>query len=223
MKKQTPQSFLNLQLIIKAERLFFVRKGERTKHMIIEKAASLFNQRGYVASSMVDVMNETGLERGGLYNHFRSKDELAIQAFNHAVETMRAKFRDALTGKKPIANRLLAFLDVFSQLYEDTPIPGGCPIMNVAIETDTAHPLLKEQAKQAMAELHQFIERVVLKAIERGEVSSRIKADEVATLFLSSMEGALMLSRLHEDKKYLSQTVAFLQDYIQKQLTVTTA
>ncbi len=200
-----------------------MRKGERTRKLIIEKAACLFNQRGYVASSMVDVMQETGLERGGLYNHFGSKDELAVQAFHHAVESVGTKFREALTAKKQTADRLLAFLDVFSQLFEGSPIPGGCPIMNVAIETDTVHPFLKEEAKQAMALLHQSIERVVLRGIERGDVRPQVKPDEVATLMLSSLEGALMLSRLHDDKKFLVQMIAFLQEYIQKQLASNTA
>ncbi|PLR79671.1 TetR/AcrR family transcriptional regulator [Bacillus canaveralius] len=200
-----------------------MRKGERTKKMIIEKAANLFNQRGYVASTMVDVMNATGLERGGLYNHFSSKDELANEAFLYAAETIGSKYREALWTENHIVERLHGFLHIFSRLYEDTPIPGGCPIMNVAIETDAVNPVLKDYANQAMLQLHESIGRVVMQGIEYGEVSSQVNPEEVATVLLSSLEGALMLSRLHKDKKFLNQTIDHLQDYIRKRVVKETA
>ena len=54
-----------------------VKKGERTRRVIVEKAAALFNTRGYFGSSINDLTRETGLEKGGIYSHFSSKEELA--------------------------------------------------------------------------------------------------------------------------------------------------
>jgi TetR/AcrR family transcriptional repressor of nem operon len=54
-----------------------VKKGERTRRVIVEKAAALFNTRGYFGSSINDLMREMGLQKGGIYNHFSSKEELA--------------------------------------------------------------------------------------------------------------------------------------------------
>ena len=55
-------------------------KGERTRQHIIETAAPLFNQRGFTGASMADLMEATGLEKGGIYRHCGSKDELAVAA-----------------------------------------------------------------------------------------------------------------------------------------------
>ena len=60
-------------------------KGELTRERIIAQAAPLFNQRGFAGCSMQDVMEATGLEKGGLYRHFSSKEELAAEAFRYAV------------------------------------------------------------------------------------------------------------------------------------------
>jgi len=62
---------------------------------IIEQAAALFNQQGYAGSSMSDLMRVTGLQKGGIYNHFRSKDELAL-AFDFAVNRVQEEFMGAL-------------------------------------------------------------------------------------------------------------------------------
>ena len=59
-------------------------KAQQTKARIVRQAAELFNQKGYAGSSIADVMQATGLKKGGIYNHFKSKDELALAAFDYA-------------------------------------------------------------------------------------------------------------------------------------------
>src|ERR1700756_2896250 len=62
-------------------------KGEQTRQAIIEKAAPLFNQRGFEGCSLADIMQATGLEKGGVYRHFSSKEELAAEVFRYAMRT----------------------------------------------------------------------------------------------------------------------------------------
>ena len=85
-----------------------MRKGEETRQTIIAKAAPLFNQQGYAGASMADIMAATGLQKGGLYNHFASKDELAVAAFAHNWEQMRALLVQALAAAGDSAMAQLA-------------------------------------------------------------------------------------------------------------------
>ncbi len=61
-----------------------MRKGEQTRHEIIRKAAPIFNQRGYEGAALSELMEATGLEKGGIYRHFESKEQLAGEAFDYA-------------------------------------------------------------------------------------------------------------------------------------------
>ena len=61
-----------------------MRKGAATRPRIIAQAAPVFNQRGFSGCSMQDLMDATGLEKGGIYRHFESKEELAAEAFDYA-------------------------------------------------------------------------------------------------------------------------------------------
>src|ERR1700721_4156436 len=61
-----------------------VRKGEATRQDIIRKAAPISNRKGYSGAALSDLMRATGLEKGGIYRHFESKQELAEDAFDHA-------------------------------------------------------------------------------------------------------------------------------------------
>src|SRR5579871_1604518 len=105
-------------------------KGARTRERIIEQAAPLFNQKGFFGSSLSDIMEATGLKKGGIYNHFGSKEELALQAFDYASACVSERVALLLTGKQTAVERLLAFASVFCDMTTNPPVPGGCPLLN---------------------------------------------------------------------------------------------
>ncbi len=53
------------------------------------------NTKDYFRSSINDLVRETGLKKGGIYNHFGSKEQLALEAFDYAAEIMRGRFEPA--------------------------------------------------------------------------------------------------------------------------------
>ena len=193
-------------------------KAQETKARIIEKAAALFNQQGYAGSSMSDLMRVTGLQKGGIYNHFRSKDELALEAFDFAVNRVQSEFIGALKGKRHAVERLIAILSVYERMFDSPPVQGGCPILNTAVESDDAHPALRERAQLAMDAWRILLQRIVDKGIMRGELHSTVDADTVATILIATIEGAVMLSKLYGDANHLERAVNFLKTYVQQQL-----
>ena len=81
-------------------------KGAATRQRIVELAAPVFNQRGYVGASMRDLVDATGLEKGGIYNHFGSKEQLALEAYDHAMSLVTsglARVAEARARRDPAA------------------------------------------------------------------------------------------------------------------------
>ncbi len=193
-------------------------KAQATKMRIIEQAAALFNQQGYAGSSMSDIMRVTGLQKGGIYNHFRSKDELALEAFDFAVNRVQSEFLGALKGKRHAVERLIAILSVYERMFDSPPVQGGCPILNTAVESDDAHPALRERAQLAMDAWRILLQRIVDKGIMRGELHSTVDASAVATILIATIEGAVMLSKLYGDANHLERALNFLKTYVQHQL-----
>jgi TetR/AcrR family transcriptional repressor of nem operon len=190
-------------------------KGERTRRRVIERAAPVFNQRGYRGSSLRDVMEATGLEKGGIYNHFRNKDELAAAAFEHNVDLIRQRIRAALAGRRHSVDRLRAILDVYRTFGVDPPYAGGCPLLNAAVDSDDTSPAMRERVRAAMDELRDgTLGRIVARGIERGELRPGTDADAVATVVVSGIEGALMLSHLYRDRTFVDQTIDHLAQYV---------
>ncbi|MGG1325034.1 TetR/AcrR family transcriptional regulator [Priestia megaterium] len=193
-----------------------MRKGARTKQMIIEKASGLLNTQGYLATSITDIMEKTGMEKGGIYNHFKSKQELSLDAFSFSIETMATNFEEAIRNKNTSIEKLSALLEVFLSLAEGKPIPGGCPILNAAIESDDAHPALRDETIKAMNGLYSLVLGIIRNGIRNGEITSTIDSETFTTIFISTIEGSLMMTKLYNDTTYINRSIGFLRDYLSK-------
>jgi AcrR family transcriptional regulator len=191
-----------------------VRSGEETRDNIIRKAAALFNQHGFAGSSMADIMAATGLQKGGIYRHFESKEQLAVEALDYAVDLMGRRFAEALEGKTHALDRLNAIVSVFAAVPHDPPVPGGCPVMNAGIENDDGNPVLRERARAAMEGLRALVIRVTERGRERGEVRAGVDPQALASMMIASLEGGVMMSKLYGDEAHMARVVEHVRLYL---------
>jgi AcrR family transcriptional regulator len=195
-----------------------ISKGDHTRDMILRQAAQLFNRRGFFGAAMSDLMAETGLEKGGIYNHFKSKEDLAFQAFDFAVDLVRQELIKAVQDNPNTLDRLVATIAVFEREAEGYPLAGGCPIMNTAIEADDAHPGLRRRAQLAMDEWHEFVRHTIRRGQAKGEIRSDVDAEVFSTVFISMLEGAIMQSKLYGHQEPMRRVAGHLRDYIERQV-----
>ena len=192
--------------------------SKETRAKIIQISAELFNTKGYSGTSISDVMQATGLKKGGIYNHFKSKEELALAAFDYAFQQVKKRTLKAWHKNNNARDRLLAIINNFLSYIDDPPIIGGCPILNTAIESDDAHPALQKKALEAMDSLRSLIRRIIEKGMAKGEINPDTQPDEVATVIISTIEGGIMMSKLYRDPIHLRRAVNHLSQYIQTNL-----
>jgi TetR/AcrR family transcriptional regulator, transcriptional repressor for nem operon len=174
-----------------------MNKGELTRQRIIAEAAPLFNQRGYAGCSMQDIMDATGMEKGGLYRHFASKEELAVEALRYALANSTWTRMENLEEIEGTVERLRCVI----RRFVETPsaMPGGCPLMNAAIDCDDGNPMLRQVALDAIQAWKGRLVRVVEEGIERGEMRRDVEPRRIANTIVATLEGALMVSRLERN------------------------
>jgi TetR/AcrR family transcriptional regulator, transcriptional repressor for nem operon len=194
-------------------------KAQQTKARIVQQAAAVFNQKGYAGSSIADIMQATGLKKGGIYNHFQSKDELAVAAFDYAVSLMSQEVWSAVKTKRNAIARLQALVSSYLVYIETPPIVGGCPILNTAIEADDTDSPLRDRVIAAINNWRNLIVRIINQGIKKGEIPATIEPDTVATIIICNIEGAIMMSQLEKNPVHLERAVSHLQQYIQSILT----
>lgn len=189
-------------------------KGERTRSFIIERSAPIFNTQGFAGTSMKDIMQATGLEKGGIYNHFGSKRDIALAAFDYAIAMTYQRIRVTIESIEHHADRLIALCDVFSTFLLEPVVEGGCPLMNMAIDADDTEPILRDAVKRAMSYLDAIIHAIIDEGKGVGYIRQDVNAPALATVMIAILEGALMLSKLHDDDSHLEHANAHLALYI---------
>src|ERR1700758_5813990 len=166
-----------------------MRKGEQTRHEIIRKAAPIFNQKGYEGAALSDLMQATGLEKGGMYRHFDSKQQLAAEAFDYAwTLVMDTRFE----GTQSIPNTVDRLKQIVRNFWERGAglVPGGCPLLNTAIDSDDGNPQLREKARRALSSWLDRLRTTIEEGQRRGEIRGDIDSGELATLIVSTLEGS---------------------------------
>ncbi|GAA4846744.1 TetR/AcrR family transcriptional regulator [Algivirga pacifica] len=175
-------------------------KGIDTRSKIIMQSARLFNRVGYHACALSDIMKATGLKKGGIYNHFSNKDEIAEAAFDYNFNLIKKTLQERLFRETDPREKIEAILDTYAHLERLPEFEAGCPIFNTAVDASNTHPKLKEKAKQAINHLKTYIIKKIEEGMEQGIFQSTADKEAVATMMLMTMEGALVMSRVSDDR-----------------------
>jgi TetR/AcrR family transcriptional repressor of nem operon len=186
-----------------------MRKGQQTRRDIIRKAAPIFNQKGFAGAALSDLMEATGLEKGGIYRHFDSKEQLAVEAFDYA---WKAAVDARLEGTAEIADAVDRVKQIVRNFQERRAglVAGGCPLLNTAIDTDDGNPRLRVKARRALEAW-----------LRRLQVRPDADVEQISTLIVSALEGGLMVGRLQKDGDALAGVVQHLESYLETQVRAT--
>ena len=183
-----------------------MKKSEVTKQVIIQKSAAVFNQKGFDGTSMNDIMEATGLTKGGLYGNFKNKDEIAAAAFEYAVDYIWAEIGRRTGVIDNSLDKLKAVVYFYKEHLFNPPIKGGCPILNTGVMTENVPGAMKEGVKQAILDWESAIVKTLEKGKKKGEVGTNTNSEEFATLFLATLEGGMLLSRITQSIEPFKKT-----------------
>jgi TetR/AcrR family transcriptional repressor of nem operon len=192
-----------------------MRKGEATRQHIIAQAAPLFNQRGYEGCSLNDIMAATGLEKGGIYRHFESKEELAAEAFDFAWSLAFARRSQSLEGIPNHVDRLKQYIANFVQR---SGFPGGCPLLNTAVDSDNGNPVLREKVRRALRSWKSLLEAILTEGIAAGTVRPGIDPAKVSSILIAGLEGGMLLSRIERTDRALRDALEFLDAWLESEV-----
>ncbi|HTM98248.1 MAG TPA: TetR/AcrR family transcriptional regulator [Pedobacter sp.] len=189
-------------------------KAEQTKQFIIEKSAPIFNKKGFAATSMNDILQATGLAKGGVYGNFESKEEIALMAFEYANECLMKALSSRIKKEVSANDKLVAIFNFYHNYSIDPILEGGCPLLNTAIDSDFNFPELKEKAASALIKMLASLAYIINKGIANKEFRKKVDAKAEANLIFSVIEGGMMMSRLNNDPKYLNNLLTYLKTHI---------
>lgn len=187
-------------------------KSEHTTAFIIEKTAPVFNKNGYVGTSLSDITRATGLTKGAIYGNFDSKEHLALEAFNFTIRKVMGFIAEQVNAQEMASAKLRAITGFYRNYYQFTMALGGCPVLNVGIDSNHQNPALKERVNDVIKKLIQRIDDILRLGIEQKEFKSTVNTKQYATRIYSIIEGSVFTAVMMKDEKHLSDMMDFLDN-----------
>jgi TetR/AcrR family transcriptional repressor of nem operon len=194
-------------------------KSDRTRRIIIEKASSLFNRKGYHGTSMSDILKATGLAKGGIYGHFASKEEIVAEAFSHAFYRVMDEMAIRIKSKTTAMEKLDAILEFYDHFVSQPPVEGGCPILNYSSHSlEEEVPAMKKLLSSATRTMLDALVRIIEKGQKYEQIKPGIHAEAYAEIIYSRIEGALMLTKATGDESRLRRLIEALRQDMHRDL-----
>lgn len=165
---------------------------------ILTEGLRLVHQRGFANASVRDIVQAAGVPQGSFTNHFASKEAFGLEILEiyyqnsrrNAAETLR---NDAL----PPLQRLGAYIDGQKDRLNANSMRNGCLIGNFTAEAcDNSEPI-RQRLLEAFAESRESIAYCLRAAVAAGELKPDIDPSEVAGFIVSSLQGAILVSKAH--------------------------
>lgn len=189
-------------------------KAQRTRQYILERAAPLFNTKGFDGTSLSDLERATGLTKGALYGNFGDKETLASESFAFSATQVRSRINERLNGISTYKGKLFAVLDFFSEYVLNPPVAGGCPLLNAAVEVDDHRVSMRGRVAQEIVEIVNSIAVLLKKGIKSGEFRKDTDVRALAYVIFCSVEGAIMFSRVERSREPMNIVVKHLKNKI---------
>ena len=176
----------------------------------MQRTATLLKTAGYLRAPLSAIMKVTGVKKGGIYHHFASREELALEAFQYSTRALGARMMEAIERESTAKAKLVVLIHF---PFTDQYWRGGCPIGNLAVESDDENPRLCTAARDTMEWLIGLFTRVIEEGIKRKEFA-RADARARAVQMVAELEGGILLSNLYKDERYLRGVVDRLESEV---------
>ena len=132
---------------------------------------------------------------------------MLLRAIDNALET----------GDEALA-RIYALLNFYRQ-YDVFTLPmGGCPILNVGVDAQGNNKLLAAAVKETVKEIEGKIALVLENGANRNEIKLPVPPLQFAKQLFTMIQGAVAMSTMMQDRKYLVNTVAYLEFLVKQEL-----
>ncbi|VAW15834.1 Transcriptional regulator, AcrR family [hydrothermal vent metagenome] len=193
-------------------------KAERTTAYIIETVAPVFNKFGYIGTSMSDLTEATGLTKGALYGNFENKEALALAAFEFNSKRLLNVIAEKLNSEGTSLEKIFTLTKFYRNYNIFTLEFGGCPILNVGVDAQHNNKLLTAAVVETIRDIEGKIALVLESGVNNNELSLPVTPLQFAKQLYTMLQGAVSMFTITQDRKYLMNTVAYLELLIKNEL-----
>jgi len=181
-------------------------KGEQTRSRIVAAASEAFERDGFGGAGLSSILDASGAPRGSLYFHFPGgKEQLAVAAIEAALAELLPVIKEMLRGARTASHGVIRMLRLLSDRLEASGFEIGCPLCSIVSSSASAPESVRRAAAKAVGTIEHSL---AAHFIDHGR--SGRDAKRLATVVLSTIEGAILLARVQRRRDPLDRVAKAL-------------
>ena len=195
-----------------------MKKAERTRMYLLEKAFNLIYENGYQSASIDKILEGTDVTKGAFYYHFKNKEQMGLAMIQEIIAVnIHQNLIEPLNQE---GNKL----DVIHTTFKDfmmgitqRQLQLGCPTNNLIHEMAPLNPKFATALLSILNDWNQALTKALEEGIQNGEISVQGDAPSAAEFIITSYEGARGLGKLYNSYEYYGRFLNQLKMYLSKE------
>ena len=186
------------------------------KEKIVTESLKLFSLKGFLSTSISDILAATNSSKGGFYNHFRSKDDLYFAVLEKAKNVWRERNLDGLTEIENPIDKIKKLLENYKDKYlkDSMNFPGGCIFVTLSVELDDQRPDLAIELKKGFDGLKSLINRILDEGKKSRQVREELNTRAITEMVFAGMVGASVIYGVEKSATALDQRIDYLLEVL---------
>jgi TetR/AcrR family transcriptional repressor of nem operon len=168
------------------------------KEQLVEGASRVLLEKGYHAASVGDIVAAAGIPKGSVYNHFDSKEDLAMEVVRRYVDSY--PFAALLEPEGSPMARLRTFFEVTIERTVARGVGSGCLLGNFSTELVGHSDPICELVAASLEQWGEAVTTVLGEARKRGELPEDLDPDVLGPYLVDAFEGAVAHAKVGGDR-----------------------
>jgi len=188
------------------------------KKKIIGESLKLFSLKGFLSTSIHDILEAANTSKGGFYNHFETKEELFFAVLSEAKRIWRGATLAGLDQVEKPVEKVKKLLENYRDRYlkDKTNFPGGCIFVALSVELDDQKPALSRELNKGFSGLKAMVKKLLDQGKKSGELKRDVDTKAVTEMIFAGMLGASVIYGMEKSNASLDQTIGSLIEYLDK-------
>jgi TetR/AcrR family transcriptional repressor of nem operon len=196
--------------------------SHQSKTKFLDAALQVIRTKGYTATRVEDVCEVAGLTKGSFFHHFKSKEELALEAADHFSAMADRAFASAPYQQvQDPRERLLGYVDFRIAILQG-PLPDvTCLLGTMVQETYETHPAIRAACERHLSAHAATLARDIAEAQARYAPGASWTPESLGHFITANLQGAFILAKAQGGPEVAAECLRHLRRYVESQLTAT--
>jgi AcrR family transcriptional regulator len=183
-------------------------EARATRAAILDRAADIASAEGLEGITIGRLASELKMSKSGVVGQFGTKEELQLATLQLAAAVFRERVWEPVEALEPGLPRLLGICRAWTDYAREPGFSGGCFIAHVSFEFDGRAGRVHDELARIVRSWRRRLVREIERAVERGELSAELDAEQVAFSLDALASGITPARRLHGDGDAATRSLA---------------